>query len=84
MRQFEEGEAVFFIFVLSYVLLLLLLLEFAHIDVSVQYSLFQLLMGPWVFMVFIVIQIFFIIYVAIVVPETKGRNIEEITAQFRK
>ena len=84
MRQFEEGEAIFFIFVLSYVLLLLLLLEFAHIDDFVQYSLFQLLMGPWVFMVFIVIQIFFIIYVAIVVPETKGRNIEEITAQFRK
>ena len=84
MRQFEEGEAIFFIFVLSYVLLLLLLLESAHIDDFVQYSLFQLLMGPWVFMVFIVIQIFFIIYVAIVVPETKGRNIEEITAQFRK
>ena len=56
----------------------------AVVDDFVQYSLFQLLMGPWVFMVFIVIQIFFIIYVAIVVPETKGRNIEEITAQFRK
>jgi len=44
----------------------------------------RLLMGPWVFMVFIVIQLFFIIYVAIVVPETKGRQIDEITALFRK
>ena len=41
-------------------------------------------MGPWVFMVFIVIQLFFIIYVALVVPETKGRTIDEITARFRK
>merc|ERR1719470_374742 len=31
----------------------------------------RLLMGPWVFMVFIVIQLFFIVYVAVVVPETK-------------
>jgi len=44
----------------------------------------RLLMGPWVFMVFIVIQAFFIVYVAIVVPETKGRQIDEITALFRK
>jgi SP family facilitated glucose transporter-like MFS transporter 1 len=44
----------------------------------------RLLMGPWVFMVFIVIQLFFIVYVAIVVPETKGRQIDEITALFRK
>jgi len=44
----------------------------------------RLLMGPWVFMVFIVIQLFFIVYVAVVVPETKGRQIDEITALFRK
>ena len=44
----------------------------------------QLLMGPWVFMVFIVIQLFFIVYVAVVVPETKGKTIDEITARFRK
>ena len=50
----------------------------------VQHPLFQLLMGPWVFMVFIVIQLFFIVYVAVVVPETKGRQIDEITALFRK
>merc|ERR1711971_1045995 len=41
----------------------------------------RLLMGPWVF---IVIQLFFIIYVALVVPETKGRTIDEITARFKK
>merc|ERR1719193_1680362 len=40
----------------------------------------RLLMGP---LVFIVIKLFFIIYVAIVVPETKGRQIDEITALFR-
>merc|ERR1712018_924199 len=37
----------------------------------------RLLMGPYVFLVFI-------IYVAVVVPETKGRQIDEITALFRK
>jgi len=56
----------------------------ANFLVGLGFQPMRLLMGPWVFMVFIVIQIFFIIYVAIVVPETKGRNIEEITAQFRK
>jgi SP family facilitated glucose transporter-like MFS transporter 1 len=41
-------------------------------------------MGPWVFLVFIIIQIFFIIYVTLAVPETKNRSIDEITASFRK
>ena len=49
-----------------------------------QYPFFQLLMGPYVFVVFIVIQLFFIVYVAVVVPETKGKTIDEITARFRK
>merc|ERR1712018_538751 len=39
--------------------------------------------GPYVFIVFIVTQIFFIIYVFLKVPETKNRTIDEITAQFR-
>ena len=71
-------RVLFFSFVCLVVVIALVLVAVA------QHPLFQLLMGPWVFMVFIVIQLFFIIYVAIVVPETKGRQIDEITALFRK
>ena len=71
-------QSSFFSFVCLVVVIALVLVAVA------QHPLFQLLMGPWVFMVFIVIQLFFIIYVAIVVPETKGRQIDEITALFRK
>merc|ERR1719373_9006 len=42
------------------------------------------IMGPYVFIVFMVIQFCFIIYVYFAVPETKNRTIEDITAQFRK
>merc|ERR1711997_1432412 len=41
-------------------------------------------LGPYVFVIFMVIQLCFIIYVYFVVPETKNRTTEEITAQFRK
>jgi len=56
----------------------------ANFLVGLGFQPMQLLMGPWVFMVFIVIQLFFIVYVAVVVPETKGKTIDEITARFRK
>merc|ERR1719270_1729612 len=56
----------------------------ANFLVGLGFAPLQLLMGPWVFMVFIVIQLFFIVYVAVVVPETKGKTIDEITARFRK
>merc|ERR1712045_741263 len=42
------------------------------------------LLGPYVFVIFMVIQLGFIIYVYFCVPETKNRTIEDITAQFRK
>merc|ERR1711874_323174 len=56
----------------------------ANFLVGLGFQPMQLLMGPWVFMVFIVIQLCFIVYVAVVVPETKGKTIDEITARFRK
>ncbi len=34
-------------------------------------------------MIFIVIQILFIVYIYYVVPETKNRTVEEITAEFK-
>jgi len=56
----------------------------ANFLVGLGFEPVRMLFGPWVFMVFIVIQIFFIIYVFLAVPETKGRPIDEITAIFRK
>jgi len=56
----------------------------ANFLVGVGFQPIQMLLGAWSFMVFIVIQILFIIYVFLAVPETKGRSIEEITALFRK
>merc|ERR1739838_647583 len=56
----------------------------ANFLVGLGFEPLRLLLGPWVFMVFMVIQVFFIIYVFLAVPETKNRTIDEITAQFRK
>lgn len=56
----------------------------ANFLVGLGFSPLQAVMGPYVFVIFMVIQLFFIIYVYFVVPETKNRTIEEITAQFRK
>jgi len=56
----------------------------ANFLVGLGFQPLQLLMDAWVFLVFIIIQVLFIIYVAIFVPETKNKTIEEITAQFRK
>lgn len=41
-------------------------------------------MEAYVFIIFMVIQLCFIIYVYFFVPETKNRTIDDITAQFRK
>jgi len=56
----------------------------ANFLVGVGFGPLNLILGPWVFAVFIGIQIFFIIYVWLAVPETKGRTTEEITSSFRK
>jgi len=56
----------------------------ANFLVGLGFEPIQMVCGPWVFMVFMVIQVFFIVYVFVAVPETKNRTIDEITAQFRK
>merc|ERR1719481_1074627 len=56
----------------------------ANFLVGLGFAPMQMVMGPWVFLIFIIIQIFFIAYVALFVPETKNRTIDEITAGFRK
>ena len=43
----------------------------------------RLALGGWVFLIFIVIHVVFIAYIKVVVPETKNRPIEEITALFK-
>jgi len=55
----------------------------ANFLVGLGFGPIQMLVGPWVFLVFMIIQVFFIVYVFLAVPETKGRTVEEITAQFR-
>merc|ERR1711872_797123 len=50
----------------------------ANFLVGLGFQPLQLLMDAWVFLVFIIIQVIFIIYVAIFVPETKNKTIEEI------
>merc|ERR1711936_1056490 len=56
----------------------------ANFLVGLAFVPLQRIMGAYVFIVFMVIQFCFIIYVYFAVPETKNRTIEDITAQFRK
>merc|ERR1712012_1298255 len=56
----------------------------ANFFVGVGFTPIMLAIGPYVFIIFIVLQIFFIGYVWFKVPETKNKTIEEITAQFRQ
>jgi len=56
----------------------------ANFLVGLGFSPLNTLLGPYVFVIFMVIQLFFIVYVYFVVPETKNRTTEEITARFRK
>ena len=39
--------------------------------------------GPYVFVIFMVIQLLFVLYMKLVVPETKGKTIDEITSKFK-
>ena len=43
----------------------------------------QGVIGPYVFIFFIVVQILFVLYIWRVVPETKNKTTEEITAKFK-
>lgn len=42
------------------------------------------IMGPWVFLIFIVMQIIFLVYIGAVVPETKDKSIAEVAAIFEE
>merc|ERR1712209_171403 len=56
----------------------------ANFLVGLGFQPMQEALGAYVFIIFMIIQLFFILYVYFVVPETKNRTIEEITAKFRK
>jgi len=56
----------------------------ANFLVGLGFEPIQMLCGSYVFLIFMIIQVLFIIYVFVAVPETKNRTIDEITAQFRK
>merc|ERR1711953_929442 len=56
----------------------------ANFLVGLGFTPLMLAVGPYVFIIIIVLQIFFIGYVWFKVPETKNKTIEEITAQFRQ
>jgi len=56
----------------------------ANFLVGLGFEPLKLVMGPWVFLIFIILQILFILYVKFKVPETKNKPIEEIVAQFRQ
>jgi len=56
----------------------------ANFLVGLGFEPIRLYIGPYVFIIFIVLQIAFILYVWFKVPETKNKPIEEIVAQFRQ
>merc|ERR1712213_244225 len=56
----------------------------ANFLVGLGFEPLRLAMGPYVFIIFIVLQILFIVYIFFKVPETKNKPIEEIVAQFRQ
>jgi len=56
----------------------------ANFLVGLGFEPLKLVMGPYVFIIFIVMQLIFIVYIWFKVPETKNKPIEEIVAQFRQ
>merc|ERR1719391_1938255 len=56
----------------------------ANFLVGLGFPPLQEVLGAYVFVIFMVIQLAFIVYVYLFVPETKNRTTEEITARFRK
>merc|ERR1719158_103105 len=56
----------------------------ANFLVGLGFAPLQEALGAYVFIIFMIIQLLFILYVYFIVPETKNRTIEEITARFRK
>ena len=55
----------------------------ANFMVGFLFEPLRLALGGYVFVIFMAIQLFFIVYIRVAVPETKNRSIEEITALFK-
>ena len=55
----------------------------ANFMVGFLFEPLRLALGGYVFVIFMAIQLFFIAYIRVAVPETKNRSIEDITAFFK-
>jgi len=55
----------------------------ANFTVGLLFSPVEDLVGPYVFIIFIVAQILFILYVYLAVPETKNKSVEEVSKSFK-
>ncbi|KAL4705072.1 hypothetical protein ACJJTC_002720 [Scirpophaga incertulas] len=56
----------------------------ANFIVSLSFLPLTLALGSYTFAIFAVLQFLFIIFIALKIPETKNKTIEEITAMFRQ
>ncbi|XP_068598722.1 solute carrier family 2, facilitated glucose transporter member 1 isoform X1 [Brachionichthys hirsutus] len=56
----------------------------ANFIVGMSFQYVEKLCGPYVFIIFTVLLLFFFIFTYFKVPETKGRTFDEITAGFRQ
>ena len=65
-----------------YFILVLLGVLFSSFNCS--FILCRQAMGPYVFLIFVVLLALFIVFTWVKVPETKGKSIDEVTAIFKQ
>lgn len=61
-----------------------LLLKELNIETKIFQFRFQEELGAYVFIIFVVLQALFLIFIYKKVPETKNKSLEEISAMFRQ